>query len=160
MGKNIEKIQSIVDGKYQRKIQVGYQPKSIREEGETWTDDHGSEWIWKNGSRKRINVRPGVGFDRCSDCERLILKQRDQDTYNRFGRCFYFQINFEANLKIEGKWSDWVADQEKKRFESIEREVQSILKNMKEDADQAFDRSVVNAMGNENVSMQVKKMKE
>ena len=160
MGKNIKKIQSMLDGNYKRKIQVGYTAKTQREEGEKWTDGNGTEWEIVNGKRKQITNVPARGFDKCSGCNKLIFKQRDEDTYNRMGRCYYCQINFEVDLKAEGKWKEWVIEQEKMRWKSIEKELTAIMKEMKEDADQAFDKSIVNAMANENVSMKIKQHKK
>ena len=150
----------MLDGNYERKIQVGYTGKTQREEGEKWTDGNGTEWEIVNGSRKQITNVPARGFDKCRDCNKLIFKQRDEDTYNRMGRCFYCQINFEVDLKAEGKWKEWIIEQEKMRWESVEKEVIAIMKDMKKDADQAFDKSIANAMANENVSMKIKQHKK
>ena len=159
MNKNITKIQSMLDGTHQRKIQVGYEGKTVvqRKEGERWTDSKGTEWELVDGKRKQVTKIPPRGFKKCSDCEKLILKQRDEDTFNRMGRCYHCQINFEIDLKAEGKWHEWVWEQEQLRWKSITEEVTAIVKDMKEDADQAFDPSIVNAMANENVSMTIKK---
>ena len=160
MGKNIKKIQSMLDGNYKRKIQVGYTGKTQREEGEKWIDGNETEWEIVNGKRKQITNVPARGFDKCSDCNKLIFKQRDEDTYNRMSRCYHCQINFEVDLKAEGKWKEWVLEQEKMRWESVEKEVIAIMKEMKKDTDQAFDKSIANAMANENVSMKVKQHKK
>ena len=158
---NIEKIRSMLSGT-NRKIQVGPEPKTIhqREEGDRWTDGNGREWMKINGQRRQITKMPARGFDECKDCEKLILKQRDQDTYNRMQRCFHCQINFEVDLKAAGKWKEWVIDQETQRWKSIEKEVVAIMKEMKEDGDQAFDKSVALAVGNENISQQKQKLKK
>ena len=150
---NIEKIQSMLSGKFRKKIQVGAEPKTIeqRKEGEHWTDANGREWEKKDGKRKQITKVPAMGFKKCKDCEKLILKTIDKDTYNRMQRCYHCQINFECSLKEQGLdvWRDWVMGQEKMRWESIEKEVSDILKEMKEDGDKAFDKTVAFAIGNE-----------
>ena len=158
---NIEKIQAMLNGT-NRKIQVGSEPKTIhqRKDGERWTDGNGREWVKIDGQRKQITKVPARGLDKCKDCEKLILKHRDQDTYNRMQRCYYCQINFEVDLKATGKWKEWMIEQEKMRWESIEKEVVAIMKEMKESEDQAFDKSVVFAVGNENVSQQIQKLKK
>jgi hypothetical protein len=158
---NIEKIRSMLNGTH-RKIQVGPEPKTIhqRKDGERWIDGNGREWIKINGQRKQITKMPARGFDECKDCEKLILKQRDQDTYNRMQRCYHCQINFEVDLKATGKWKKWVIGQETQRWESIEKEVAIILKEMKKNSDRAFDTTMAKALGNENVSQQAQKMKK
>ena len=147
---NIKKIQSMLRGNY-GKIQVGAEPKTIeqRVEGEEWTSANGHKWIKENGKRKQITKIPPKGFDKCKDCEKLILKTIDQQTYNRMQRCLYCQIDFEAALKTKGKWKEWVMEQEKLRWESIEKEVISVMKEMKDQSDKQFDPSVAYAVGNE-----------
>ena len=47
---NIEKIQKMVRGIYNRPIQVGYKSKTDidRKEGEKWTDAYGRNWKIKD----------------------------------------------------------------------------------------------------------------
>ena len=153
MNKNIKKIQSMLAG--EKKIQVGAEPKTIqqRKEGEIWTEaslanPKGTEWTKKNGKRVQITKMPGRGFDECRDCEKLILKQRDQDTYNRMQRCYVCQIDFENDLKAKNKWHDWVMGLEKERWAAIEKEVSEIMKEMAEQSDKQFDPTVAYAIGN------------
>ena len=146
---NIEKIQKMVKGIYNRPIQVGYTGKTRREEGEEWEDHNGRKWKIQNGQRKQITKVPSRGIDKCSDCEKLILKDIDQDTYNRMNRCYHCQINFEVDLKAEGKWEDWVKEMEEKRWETILKEYESEMELYK-DSD-PFDKSVANALSDENI---------
>tara|TARA_R110000824_G_scaffold387034_1_gene582168 strand:+ start:45 stop:506 length:462 start_codon:yes stop_codon:yes gene_type:complete len=146
---NIEKIQKMVKGVYNRPIQTGYQGKTVnqRKEGEEWTDARDRSWKIEDGKRKQITKIPPRGFDKCDDCEKLILKTIDQDTYNRMKRCYHCQINFEVDLKAEGKWEDWVKDQEEKRWEAVLAEYESEMKEI-EKADDPFDKTVANAIAN------------
>tara|TARA_R100001082_G_C4263892_1_gene116712 strand:+ start:51 stop:512 length:462 start_codon:yes stop_codon:yes gene_type:complete len=146
---NIEKIKKMVKGIYNRPIQTGYEGKTLqmRKEGEEWTDARGRSWVMTGGKRKQITKVPPRGFDKCNDCEKLILKTIDQQTYDRMGRCKYCQIDFEMKLKREGKWEDWVKDMETKRWESVLSEYESEMKNIKE-SDGAFDKTVANAIAN------------
>jgi len=146
---NIEKIQKMVKGIYNRPIQVGYVSKTLRKEGEEWEDHNGRKWKIEDGQRKQINKVPPRGIDKCSDCKKLILKDIDQDTYNRMNRCYHCQINFEVDLKAEGKWEDWVKEMEEKRWETILKEYESEMELYK-DSD-PFDKSVANALSDENI---------
>ena len=146
---NIEKIQKMVKGIYNRPIQKGYEGKTVqqRKEGEEWTDARGRSWKIEDGKRKQITKIPPRGFDKCNDCEKLILKTLDQDTYNRMGRCYYCQIDFEMKLKREGKWEDWVKEMETKRWEAVLAEYESEMKLL-DNAKGAFDKTVANAIAN------------
>ena len=146
---NIEKIQKMVKGIYDRKIQVGYIGKVIRKEGEEWEDYNGRKWKIENGKRKQITKIPSRGFDKCNDCEKLILKTVDQQTYNRMQRCYHCQLEFEADLHQKGEWQNWVKEQEEKRWKAVLKEYESEME-LNKDAN-PFDKSVANALSDENI---------
>jgi len=143
---NIEKVKKMVKGIYNRPIQIGYQGKSIdeRKEGETWVDHNNRTWVKEDGKRKQITKIPPKGFDKCKDCEKLILKTIDQQTYDRMQKCQYCQMEFEATLHREGKWNDWVADLEKKRWDGILKEYEQEIAEIKQK--NPFDKTVANAL--------------
>ena len=145
----IEKVRKMIKGVYNRPIQIGYQGKSIdeRKEGETWVDHNNRTWVKEDGKRKQITKIPPRGFDKCNDCEKLILKTIDQQTYNRMQRCYHCQIDFEVDLKTKNKWEDWVKEMEEKRWESVLAEYESEMKLM-DDTDSPFDTKVANALAN------------
>ena len=152
---NIDKIKKMVNGVYNRNIQIGYEGKTVnqRKEGEEWVDARGRSWTIKDGKRKQITKVPPRGFDKCngwegSDCRKLILKTIDQQTYNRMGRCRICQLEFEADLHRKGKWNEWVADMEKKRWEAIKAEHDAEMELMK-NSDGAFDTKLANAIAKE-----------
>ena len=146
---NIEKIQKMVKGIYNGNIQVGYEGKTLqqRKEGEEWTDARGRSWKIEDGKRKQITKVPPRGFDKCDDCEKMILKTIDQQTYDRMGRCKYCQLEFEANLHREGKWQAWVKEMETKRWESVLAEYEAEMKLL-DNSKGAFDKTVANAIAN------------
>ena len=166
MGKNLEKVQSMVDGTFTRKLQVGYTGKTLaqRKEGEIW-EEKDKQWTKVDGKRQQITKIPARGFDKCTSCKKLILKDQDQDVYNRYQRCYYCQIDFECELKEQGMdnmnndaYRAWVDKQQKTRWDAIEKEVVEILKEMAEEQS-LFNTDIANAMANENVSMTIKNTK-
>ena len=142
MGKNIKKIQDMLSGNYNKPIQVGYESTTINQREE--------------GKRKQITKTDGVGFHKCGDCSKLILKQIDEDTWVRMGRCYYCQMDFECELKEKGKWKEWVHDQEKKRYEAVYQEIVEAVREANEAAALKGDRSVVNAINNARSKGQIK----
>ena len=148
---NIEKIQKMVKGVYNRPIQTGYKGKTDnqRKEGEEWTDARGRSWKMEDGQRKQITKVPPRGFDECNDCEKLILKTIDQQTYDRMGRFKYCQIDFEMKLRKEGKWEDLVKDQETKRWETVIAEYEAEMQSRDESETLKFDKKVANAIAKE-----------
>ena len=139
----------MIKGVYNRPIQIGYQGKSVdeREEGETWVDHNNRTWVKEDGKRKQITKIPPRGFDKCNDCEKLILKTIDQQTYNRMQRCYHCQLEFEADLHRNDKWKDWVKEMEENRWGTILKEYESEMKLM-DDTDSPFDLKVANALAN------------
>ena len=150
MGRNIEKVKKLIAGVGGKRTPgVGYTGKTIhmREEGEIWEEASGRKFTKVDGKRQQITKIPPKGFDKCDDCEKLILKTIDQQTYNRFKKCKYCQIDFEMKLKKEDKWEDWVKEMEKQRWEAVLAEYEAEMEQMKE-ADGPFDKTVANAIGN------------
>ena len=141
----------MVTGKYKQRVSVGYEGKTTaqRKEGEEWVDARGRSWKIEDGKRKQITKIPPRGFDKCNDCEKLILKTIDQETYNRMGRCRICQLEFEADLHRKGKWNEWVADMEKKRWESILAEYEQEMSERKESLALKLDKKVANAIAKE-----------
>ena len=136
----------MIKGVYTRPIQIGYQGKSVGErvEGETWVDHNNRTWVKEDGKRKQITKIPSRGFDKCNDCEKLILKTIDQQTYNRMQKCYYCQIDFEMKLKQDDKWEDWVKEMEEKRWGGILKEYEDEMKELVEK--NPFDKTVANAL--------------
>ncbi len=150
MSKNIKKIQDMLTGKYKDKVQIGYESKTThqREEGEEWIDARGRRWTIQEGKRKQITKVPPRGFDSCNDCDKLILKTLDQQTYDRMGRCYHCQMFFETELKRKGKWEDWVKEQTKLRYQAVFKEIQEAMKEVESSKALKLDKTVANAIGN------------
>ena len=137
MGRNIEKVKKLIAGvSGQGTPRIGYTGKTIhmRKEGEIWEEPSGRKYVKEDGKRKQITKIPSKGFDKCNDCEKLILKTIDQQTYNRMQRC----------LHREGKWNDWVAGMEKKRWDGILKEYKQEINEFKEK--NQFDKTVANSL--------------
>ena len=136
----------MVSGKYRERVSIGYEGKTTnqRKEGEEWVDARGRRWTIEDGKRKQITKIPPKGFDKCNDCEKLILKTIDQQTYNSMQRCQYCQMEFEAELHRKGKWNDWVADMEKKRWDGILKDYEQEINEFKEK--NQFDKTIANSL--------------
>ena len=147
MSKNIEKVKKLLAGVGgQGTPRIGYTGKTIhmRKEGEIWEEPSGRKYVKEDGKRKQITKIPPKGFDKCKDCEKLILKTIDQQTYNRMQKCQYCQMEFEARLHERGEWNDWVADMEKKRWDGILKEYEQEIAEIKQK--NPFDKTVANAL--------------
>jgi len=160
--KNLQKVQDMLDGKSTRKIQSGYIPtEETHKVGDTWTDSDGKKWEQNNGYRTNITKLANTGIaDKCSDCEKYISKKWDKDVFFWNGRCYYCQIDFEAELKGTGKYDEWKEEQDKrikedyiKKFEEDNAELVKELENL----ENPFDMTVANALANGEVEMTINK---
>ena len=171
--KNLARVQSMLDGDYNNKIQVGAIPKNVhegRKVGDKWVDSDGVEWEQKDGYRSKISkVNVGI-FDKvCDDCEKACIKKFDKDTHNRMGRCYNCQVQFEENLKWDrknrigkngNKWFFWVKLQQLRRWDAIDADMEQLVEeNYQEMQKNPFDKSVANAMANQNLEMSLKQNK-
>ena len=160
--KNLQKVSDMLDGTYGGKIQSGYTPTEEKHEiGDIWTDSDGKKWEQKNGYRVNITKFMDAGIaEQCSDCEAYITKPWDKEIFKFNDRCYYCQINFEAELKTTGKFDEWKESQEKrikeeyiKKFEEENKEFVKELENLED----PFSKKIANALANGNVEMTINK---
>ena len=168
--KNLAKVQSMLDGTYGGKIVVG--DASVgrdkhRKVGDKWTDSEGYEWEQKDGYQvKKGGSMPSVGMfnHQCKDCGKncspKMAKPWDRDCWKADGRCYYCQIDFEAELKT-GKPLRWFAYRRLKdliNMTALEKDMEQWVDAITEERKKnPFDMSVANAMANSNVEMSIKK---
>jgi len=163
MGKNLQKVQDMLDGNHKNKIQVGYSSQDEkREVGDKWTDSDGNEWEQKEGYRTK-NTREGHHHswdNKCSGCKKLIVKKWDKDTHKADGRCYYCQMDYEIDLKASKpiRWFAYRRLKELKNMKSLEKEmIQWVDEFEKIRNEKVFDKTVANALANGEVEMQINK---
>ena len=169
--RNLAKVKSMLDGTFERhKVQVGQYNGDVhanRKVGERYFDHDDKEWEKTEWGRKSISKLADRGIaDKCSDCEKLIFKKFYKDTYNRMGICYNCQVHFEQELKWNpknkigrdnNKWFFWVKLQELLRWEAIDKDIEQLVENnYQENKKNPFDKSIVNALANENLEMSIK----
>ena len=163
--KNLQKVQDMLDDKLDRKIQSGYTPIEEKYEvGDIWTDSDGKKWEQKNGYRSNIIkfADRGIVDHKCSVCEKFIVKPWDKEIFKFNDRCYYCQIDFEAELKTSGKFDEWKEKQDKKIKEGyikkFEKENEELVKEIA-NLENPFDTKVANALANGEVEMTINKNK-
>ena len=163
MSKNLQKVQDMLDDKLDRKIQSGYTPTEEKHEiGDIWTDSDGKKWEQKNGYRTNITkfANRGIVDNKCSVCEKYIIKPWDKEIFKFNDRCYYCQIDFEAELKGTDKFDEWKEAQDKRikegYIEKFEKENEELVKEIA-NLENPFDTKIANAMSNANVTMEINK---
>ena len=166
MGKNLQKVQDMLDGNFKNKIQSGYVANNIHEGrkiGDKWTDSDGVEWEQKDGYRSKVSRMANVGLgDNCKSCESLIIKKWDKDTYKADGRCYHCQINYELDLQFEApiRWFAYRRLKDFQNMKAIEKEMEQWVDEIeKRKSEKIFDKSVANALANGEVEMSIHKNK-
>ncbi len=166
--KNLQKVQDMLDGKGTGKIQVGqYSPtEEVRKVGDKWTDSDGNEWEQKEGYKFKIPKMPSVGMfaHQCKDCKKncspKMAKPWDRDCFKADGRCYYCQMDYEAELKT-GKPIRWFAYRRLKdlqNMEAIHRDMEQWVEAITEERkNNPFDMKVANALANGEVEMTINK---
>ena len=168
--KNLAKVQSMLDGTYGGKIQVGAGSVGRgehRKVGDKWTDSEGYKWEQKEGFQvKSGGSMPAVGMfnHQCKDCGKncspKMSKPWDRDCFKADGRCYHCQTNYELDLKFDKpiRWFAYRRLKDFKNMKSIEKDMEQWVEEFtKMRNEKVFDESVANAMANENVSMQINK---
>ena len=166
--KNIEKISDMVNDNHQRKIVVGnhsIKSSETRKVGDKWTDSDGVEWEQKEGYRSKVSKMPARGlFDaHCKDCESGLTKPWDLDVHKADGRCYYCQIEFEAELK--SKYIQWFAYRrlkDLKNMDALHKDMETFVfeKHEFEKNETIFDDKVANALANNNIDTTNVKLKQ
>ena len=164
MGKNLAKVQDMLDGNYKNKIQVGVgdqETEETRKVGDKWTDSDGNEWEQKDGYRTKntSNIKHHSWDNKCSSCKKLIVKAWDKDVHKADGRCYHCQLNYELDLKFDC-WLRWFAYRRLKDFRNqtaIEKEMEQWIDEMEKQREKnPFDMKVANALANGEVEMSIK----
>jgi len=165
--KNLAKVQSMIDGTYGGKIQVGYGDKAdeVRKVGDKWTDSDGYEWEQKEGYKYKIPSMPAVGMfnHQCKDCKKncspKTSKPWDRDCFKADGRCYYCQLDYEIDLKTKPiKWFAYRRLKDLQNMESLQKDMEQWVDEMEKiKNEKVFDMSVANSMANDNVEMTINK---
>ena len=168
MGKNTQRVKDMLDGNYKHKIQSGYTPtEEIREVGDKWVDVDGTPWEQRNGYKVKGRLATSdithQSWDKkCSNCEDLILKPWDKDTYKADGRCYHCQLNYELDLSFDKpiRWFAYRRLKDLKNMKSIEKEMEQWVDEFEKIRNEkVFDRAVANALANGEVEMTINKNK-
>ena len=168
--KNLAKVQSMLDGTYGGKIQSGY--STVQEHhkvGDTWTDSEGYEWEQRDGYQvKKGGSMPSMGMfnHQCKDCKKncspKTAKPWDRDCFKADGRCYYCQIEYEDNLKLDKpiRWFAYRRLKDLRNMEALEKDMIQWVDEMNKTKEKnPFDETVANALANGEVSMQINKNK-
>ena len=168
--KNLAKVQSMLDGTYGGKTQVGYSTvEEHRKVGDKWTDSDGYQWEQKDGFQVKSGgsmVSAGMFNHQCKDCGKncspKMAKPWDRDVFKADGRCYHCQMDYEIDLKADKplRWFAYRRLKDLRNMEAIEKDMIQWVEDITRQREQnPFDETVANALANGEVSMQINKNK-
>ena len=112
--RDVERLRNLMTGKYGDKTRssVGFSKElEFYKEGDIWEAD-GRTWTIKDGIRqnitkldkaKKAHVMPLL----CPKCKKVMKNRNDKPFYNIHKMCFNCVIDFEHELRKEGKWDEY-----------------------------------------------------
>jgi len=112
--KDVQRLRNIVQGKYGEKTTqgVGYTKKTeFHDEGDIWEED-GRQWTIKNGVKQNITkldkAKEGIVLPIfCPSCSRTMKPHLDKRWFVMYGHCFDCQVDFEHDLRKQGKLQEF-----------------------------------------------------
>ena len=122
MGKNVEKIKNMLDGiidPSNRRIRVGWVPG--KEENSAKLEDREKR---RNKSDVLSTARMPIF---CPKCNKVMKKRLDNKMWALYDQCFECQIEFEHQLRVDGKYEEWEKEKMINSAKAYIREVKNEL---------------------------------
>jgi len=112
--RDVTRLRNLFGGKVDAAtgIRVGYTKQSTdRKEGDIWTEE-GKQWTIKDGIKqtytKLSSIRKVLSVPFCCPkCSSKMSNKLDSKFYNLHGHCFTCQIQYETQLRIDGKYDEY-----------------------------------------------------
>lgn len=111
---DVERVRNIVRKDYgaSTKNQVGYSKKRIKyKEGEVF-EEYERQWVIKDGIKQSVTKLDAVKAEvrvpfSCPQCSKPMHHHLDKKMYKIHGFCFDCTLNYEADLKKAGLYSEY-----------------------------------------------------
>lgn len=156
--KDIQRLRNLISKKSDEKTitGVGYsKKKEVYEEGDIWLEN-GREWTIKNGIKqnitrldkaKDIHIMPLF----CPKCAKVMKGRNDKMFYNIHHKCFNCVVDFEQELRREGKWDEYLLKTHNDQIDAHINEFKLFLEDELKESNNSFiteDGHVENWLGN------------
>jgi hypothetical protein len=134
--RDVQRLRNLVQGKYGEKTRssVGFtKADEFHTEGDVWESD-GRTWTIKDGIKqnitkldkaKKAHVMPLL----CPNCKKVMKNRNDKSFYNIHKKCFNCVIDFEHELRKQGKWEEY---QQNIKNNEIDKQIEEFKVYMKE----------------------------
>jgi hypothetical protein len=112
--RDVERLRNLITGKYGEKTTMGTgyeKAKEFHDEGDIWEEDSRT-WTIKNGVKQNITkldkAKEGIVLPIfCPSCSRTMKPHLDKRWFVMYGHCFDCQVDFEHELRKQGKLQEF-----------------------------------------------------
>jgi len=134
--KDVDRARNLLMGKSgaSSETQVGYKKKRIEyKEGDVWKEN-GKTWTIKDGIKQTISKLDAIKKEVfmplcCPKCSKVMKTQIDKHNYRIHKKCHHCVIEFEHQLRMEGKYDDYIKELKAKNSLDMLNEMESYLLN-------------------------------
>ena len=143
--RDVQRLRNLIQGKHGEKTRtsVGFsKADEFHAEGDIWESD-GRTWTIKDGIKqnitkldkaKKAHVMPLL----CPKCNHVMKKRNDKQFYNIHKMCFDCVIDFEADLKKQGKWEEYERSIKNDEIDNKIKEFKLWIKEKLEEGNSSF----------------------
>ena len=143
--RDVQRLRNLVQGKYGEKTRtsVGFsKAEEFYSEGDVWESD-GRTWTIKDGIKqnitkldkaKKAHVMPLL----CPNCNKVMKKRNDKAYYNIHKKCFDCVIEFETQLRKDGKWEEYQRGIKNNEIDNRIAEFKLFIKSKLEEGNESF----------------------
>jgi len=143
--KDVQRARNLIQGKVDAKTGegIGYSKKQeFYEEGDVWEVD-GRKWTIKDGIKQNITkldkAKKAYSMPLlCPNCKNVMKKRIDKQFYNIHKTCFDCVVDFEAELKKQGKWEKYQKDIKNNELDNKIIEFKAWVKDKMSESNNSF----------------------
>lgn len=143
--RDVQRLRNLVQGKYGEKTNssVGFsKAEEFHSEGDIWESD-GRTWTIKDGIKQNITKLDKAKKAHnmplfCPKCKKVMKKRNDKTFYNIHKICFDCVIDFEAQLRKEGKWEEYQTRIQNDEIDNRIKEFKLWVKEKLEEGNDSF----------------------
>jgi len=85
-------------------VSMAHTPSIPRVEGETWSED-GKTYVMKDGFKQSISIMQQIRMPwHCPKCSKSMNHRFDRKFFYLRGWCYNCNVEWEGQLRVEGKW--------------------------------------------------------
>lgn len=143
--KDVRRLRNIISGKAGNKSTtgIGYKKKDeVHKEGDIW-EEGGRTWtikgsikqnITKLDAAKEIHLMPLF----CPKCSNVMKGRNDKVFYNIHHKCFNCVIDFEQQLKREGKFDQYLISIHNSQIDNMINDLKLVIEESKKETGKSF----------------------